>query len=261
MAYSNEYTVEYGAPQGSVLGPLLFLLFTNDLYQHLDHCGSILFADDTTIYMTHRNLNYINFCLGHDLEKISDWFKANSLTLNLSKTVSMLFKNKKSSGTITNIRIDQTKIPLVHETKFLGIWLDERLMWVAHLNKLSIKIKRNIHLLRNHRNVLDCHTLKLIYLTQIKSHINYGLVLWGSMANAEQLNKIKNMQIECMKLIKPKHELQSIYKELQILSVDQLIELEYKKLAYKFSKNLLPPKILEIISSDQQNTSLKKTHN
>ena len=86
-------------------------------------------------------------------------------------------------------------------------------------------------------------------------------MLWGGMANAEQFNKIKNTQIKCMKLIKPKHELQSIYKELQILSVDQLIELEYKKLAYKFSKNLLPPKILEIISSDQQTASLKKTHN
>ena len=78
--------------------------------------------------------------------------------------------------------------------------------------------------------------------------------------NAEQLNKIKNTQIKCMKLIKPKHELQRIYKELQILSVDQLIELEYKKLAYRLSKNLLPPKIMEIISSDQQSASLKKTH-
>ena len=125
VVYSNEYLVEYGAPQGSVLGPLLFLLFTNDLYQHLDHCGSILFADDTTIYMSHHNLNYINFCLEHDLKKISDWFKANSLTLNLAKTISMLFKNKKSPGRIETIKIDQTNIPLVHETKFLGIWLDK----------------------------------------------------------------------------------------------------------------------------------------
>ena len=260
VVYSNEYLVEYGAPQGSVLGPLLFLLFTNDLYQHLDHCGSILFADDTTIYMSHHNLNYINFCLEHDLKKISDWFKANSLTLNLAKTVSMLFKNKKSPGRIETIKIDQTNIPLVHETKFLGIWLDEGLTWVAHLNKLNIKIKRKAHLLQNNCNLLDCHTLKLIYLAQIKSHINYGLVLWGGMANAEQLNKIKNKQIKCMKLIKPKHELQRIYKDIQVLSVDQLIELEYKKLAYKLSKNLLPPKIMEIISSDQQSAPLKKTH-
>ena len=260
MVYSNEYPVEYGVPQGSVLGPLLFLLFTNDLYQHLDHCGSILFADDTTIYMSYQNLNYINFCLEHDLKNISDWFKANSLTLNLSKTVLMLFKNKKSPGIIENIKIDQTNIPLVHETKFLGIWLDEGLTFVAHLNKLNIKLERNVHLLQNNHNMLDCYTLKLNYLAQIKSHINYGLVLLGGMANAEQLNKIKNTQIKCIKLIKPKHELQRIYKDLQILSVDQLIELEYKKLAYKLSKNLLPPKIMEIISSDQQSTSLKKTH-
>ena len=89
--YSNLYDVEYGAPQGSCLGPLLFLLFTNDLYLNIEHCSAILFADDTTVYKSHRNTRYLKWCVEQDLTIISDWFKANKLTLNLEKTEYMFF--------------------------------------------------------------------------------------------------------------------------------------------------------------------------
>ena len=245
----------------SVLGPLLFLLFTNDLHKHLVNCGCILFADDTTIYMCHDNLNYINFCIEQDLLIISDWFKANSLTLNLTKSVAMMFKHKNSVGKLTGLQIKQVKLPLVRETKFLGIWLDNELSWNCHLSKLSAKIKRNVYLMRNHKNTLDCHTLKLIYLAQIHSHINYGLVLWGGMASSENLNKIRTTLNKCMKILKPNLETDKTYKELKLLTLDQLIELEYNKHAYKISKCLLPNKMLEIINCDQNNQSLQKQHN
>ena len=176
--FSDSYLVEYGAPQGSVLGPLLFLIFTNDLYRHLENCGCILFADDTTIYMSHHNLTYINHCIEKDLAIVSDWFKVNLLTLNLTKTVTMRFLHKKSIGKITSIELDDTSLPFVPETKFLGMCLDYNLNWNVHLSKLTTKLKRNIHLLSNHRNFLDTNTLKLIYLAQIQSHLNYCLVLW-----------------------------------------------------------------------------------
>ena len=79
-------------PQGSCLGPLIFLIFTNDLNQHLQHSSSILFADDTTLYKTHRNLNYLEWCIQDDMQTLTDWFKANKLTLNLDKTVCILFQ-------------------------------------------------------------------------------------------------------------------------------------------------------------------------
>ena len=109
--FSENYPVEYGAPEGSILGPLLFLIFTNDLHRHLENCGCILFADDTTIYMSNHSLTYFNHCIEHDLAIVSDWFKANLLTLNPNKTVAMRFLHRKSVGKIISVKIEDTILP------------------------------------------------------------------------------------------------------------------------------------------------------
>ena len=77
LEYSNYMNVSYGTPQGSCLGPLIFLIFTNDLHRHLVYSSAILFADDTTLYKTHRNLTYLKWCLEDDLCTLSDWLAAN----------------------------------------------------------------------------------------------------------------------------------------------------------------------------------------
>ena len=159
MQMHGNYPVECGAPQGSVLGPLLFLIFTNDLYRQLEKCGCILFADDTTIYMSHQNLTYINHCIEHDLSVMSNWLKANLLTLNPNKTVAMSFLHKKLPGKIVSIKLENTAIQFVREAKFLGMWLDKNLNWSTHMSTLITKLKRNTHLLTNHRNFLDTYTL------------------------------------------------------------------------------------------------------
>ena len=115
LEYSDYQTVNYGTPQGSCLGPLIFLIFTNDLNQHLNHCASILFADDTTLYKTHRNLNYLKWCIQDDMLTLSDWFKANKLTLNLEKTISLLFQQSGSCKEL-EITIDTVTIRTTKET-------------------------------------------------------------------------------------------------------------------------------------------------
>ena len=121
VTYSDHYSVEYGAPQGSCLGPLLFSIFTNDLSKHLVYTKCILFANDTTIYMSHINHNYLSWCIEQDLETLSDWFRANLLTLNEDKSVTLTFGSKTTG---CNIWVNNKCLPDVTHTKFLGIWLD-----------------------------------------------------------------------------------------------------------------------------------------
>ena len=98
--YSNYMNVTYGTPQGSCLGPLIFLVFTNDLHRHLVYSSAILFADDTTLHKIHKNLTYLKWCLEDDLCTLSDWFAANKLTLNLDKTVCILFQKNNNKREI-----------------------------------------------------------------------------------------------------------------------------------------------------------------
>ena len=165
--YSKLYDVEFGTQQGSCLGPLLFLLFTNDLYLNIDYCHAILFADDTTVYKSHRNIRYLKWCIEQDLMAISDWFKANKLTLNVGKTVYMFFGNSKCNSK-PNLEINQITLEPLGYTKFLGMWVDENLNWNIHINKLINKIKRNMHLLRMPKNLFDERTLTLITMPTFK---------------------------------------------------------------------------------------------
>ena len=118
--HSNYLPLTYGAPQGSCLGPLIFLIFTNDLHKQIENCSTILFADDTTLYKTHRNLNYLKWCLEDDMTRLSDWFRANKLSMNVGKTVCVLFQKDPTPKTIT-LNVDGTKIHSVKEVKFLGM--------------------------------------------------------------------------------------------------------------------------------------------
>ena len=148
--------MEFGTPQGSFLGPLLFLLLTNDLYLNKDYCRAILFADDTTVYKSHRNIRYWKWCIEQDLMAISDWFKANKLTLNVGKTVYMFFGNSKCNSK-PNLEINQITLEPLGHTKFLGMWVDENLNWNIHINKLRMP-----------KNLFDERTLTLITMPTFK---------------------------------------------------------------------------------------------
>ena len=124
---------------------------------------------------------------------------ANKLTLNLNKTVCMLFSPKKSKRKEKiEININGVDIPQISCTKFLGVWIDDKLTWQIHANKILQKIIRNQHLMRLSQNVLNTHTLKMLYYAQIFSHVNYGIGIWGNLANKQSIQKLQKIQNRCL---------------------------------------------------------------
>ena len=259
IEYSDRYNITYGTPQGSCLGPLLFLIFVNDLHLHLQHCHCILFADDTTIYISHNNMRYAQWCLNEDVLVLADWFQANHLTLNLSKTVCMCFQ-KGNKHKINDIKVSNVQIPVVYATKFLGVWLDSKLNWDPHLRKLHEKLLRNINLLRTCKNTLPTHIKKLIYYSHIFSHINYGIIVWGNGLCDSKLNKLQRIQNRCVQLLNENKPLDKIYKDERLLKIREIIRLENKKFGYKHRNNLLPSTIEKTITMDASKKELSKSH-
>ena len=124
--YSTYHEMDYGTLQGSCLGPLLFLVFINDLPLNNDNGISLLFADDTTLLHSHHDIETLKRLVEKDVHKLMDWFRANKLTLNLSKTEVILFNSKDSSQKIT-LNIGTCTLTTTQYVRFLGIWLDSKL--------------------------------------------------------------------------------------------------------------------------------------
>ena len=259
-AYSDWHILMHGAPQGSCLGPLLFLIFCNDLRLNLTYMFCIQFTDDTTLYYSHRNLRVLRCCIENDLSVVMDWFRANSLTLNVQKTNLLLFSPKSGKQRNFKIHINQVTVKPVKETKFLGVILDNEMNWTTHVKSLLTKMKRNYILMCRGKNLLPSHNLKLLYYGHIYSHISYCIAIWGSMTNESLLAKIRVEQNKCVKLLNRTSPLDNLYKNYCILKLDEVIDLELKKFGYKVYRNLLPKNLLHEVRTDSKGSSLTKTH-
>ena len=257
--YSDEYPITFGTQQGSCLGPLIFLLFNNDLHWVIKHSHVILFADNMTLYITNHSISHIKKCLEQDLKLLQDWFHANKLTLNLSKTQCMLFSPKKTCPLIS-LNVNNTRIKQQKHAKFLGITLDDELRWTPHINDRLNKIKRNKHMLMASKNFLNSNTRKLIYYGHIHSHLCYCLVVRGGMCRKIDLNKLQKAQDSCIKLLNPKQTKEVNYNTNKILTLPQLIQLEEIKLGYKVTNKLLPRNLQTLLDTDQNGYDLNKNH-
>ena len=200
-AYSNWHKLTHGSPQGSCLRPLLFLIFCNDQRLNLTYMSCIQFADDTTLYYSHKNLRVLRCCIEIDLTIVMDWFRAKSLTLNVQKTNLLLFSPKIGKQPKFEINIDQVIVKPVRKTKFLDVILDNELNWTSNVKSVLTKMKQNFVLMCRGKNLLPPHNLKLLYYGHIYSHMSYCLAIWGSMAKEDLLSKIRAEQNKCIKLL------------------------------------------------------------
>ena len=258
---SNKENVEYGTPQGSCMGPLLFLIFCNDLHLNLQFLESVQFADDTTLYISHRNMNYTKFCLTMDLEAIEDWFRANKLTLNIDKTVLLHFgPGNKHKEILNDLKIGGKCLQVATSSKFLGLWIDNKLRWSEHVNKLLLKLQSRKSLLMRGKYLLTVHAKKVLYFAQIQSNLTYGLLIWGPMISAEEQKKITKLQDKCVDLIDTRLSKTETYKTYKILPFQKLIELEMYKIWHKCYLNLLPTKLIGLMKEDHNKLNLEKQH-
>ena len=256
---SDQYKVEFGTPQGSCLGPLLFIIFCNDLHLHLTYLSCIQFADDTTLYCSEKNTRLLESNFMHDLTTVSDWFRANKLTLNAGKSVCMLFQPKGETPKMIEIELNGVLITNSKYTKFLGLWIDDKLDWQIHLSKLQTKLNQSLGLLNRAKKMLNLNGLLSLYYAHFVSHLNYGILLWGSMTKCQWLTKLQKIQNKCVKLLLAKSG-NKTRKDLLILNVEETINLDLCKLGYKTKNHLLPIQLQHCIEHDSSGNSLKKHH-
>ena len=248
---SEMQAVTCGVPQGSVLGPLLFIIYTNDLPNALRHSRCILFADDTTLYYSSKNMQNTITKISEDLNNLTEWFKANKLSLNVSKTNYIIFSRSNHIVTDT-LKIGDEIINNVSNTKFLGVIIDSRLNWHEHIKYCKNKMTSGLYILNCVKRLLASEHLKSIYHTLVHPYINYGLILWGS-ANKTNTNKIQttqNKSVRAITLSKYNETVRPIFKTLHILPVDSLYQLHISKFMYQFTKKNLPKPLLNLFTQN-----------
>ena len=177
---SELLNVSCGVPQGSVLGPLLFIIYTNDLPNALTFSKCILFADDTTLFYSTKNLHTLYNNIALDLNDLSEWFKANKLSLNVSKTNYITMQNTNEISINHTLKIGDETIKQVNTAKFLGIIIDDKLSWNAHIDYCKNKLSSGLYAINSAKHILSPKHLKSLYYTLIHPHLTYGLLLWGS---------------------------------------------------------------------------------
>ena len=231
---SETKTVNIGVPQGSTLGPLLFLLYVNDMSNSSSILNFTQFADDTTITHSGPNLELLTKEIEQELSKVLDWLLANKLIINLTKTHSMLFTNKRVDRKII-IKANNTNLEQKTECKFLGVIVDDGITWKSHINHISSKITKTLAILRLLKYTFPKHISKTLYMSLIQPYLNHCNTIWGA-TDKTIIEPLFRLQKKAIRLVNRAHYLEHtkpIFVSMKILTVYQLHDLNCLAFIYK----------------------------
>ena len=230
-----------GVPQGSVLGPLLFIIFINDLAACLTHLSPLLFADDTNLFYSNADIDVLRTTVDQELLKLSEWFHCNHLSLNVMKTNYILFGSRLVP---LNCQICIDKQPLVrlYSVKFLGVIVDSGLRWNLHIDYICSKIAKGLGAMYRINNIIPHKLLLSLYYSMIYPYLNYCCIVWG-VAAPSILEKLVVLQKRAVRILTHSERISHsgpLFKQLSVLKFVDICLLRTAEFMYKYATNLLP---------------------
>ena len=244
---SESGPLSCGVPQGSVLGPLFFLIYVNDMVRACPQLELVLFADDTNIFAQGRDIAKLFMQVNSGLEELSRWFRCNKLTLNLKKTEYMFFGGPRQRDLPqATLKIGGEPIKRVEGARFLGVWIDQELKWTDHINKVKTKVSQLLGVVGRASSVLGESSLRTLYNGVVLPHLQYCLIVWGDFAGGRNktlagcLLKYQKKFLGMIAKTKGKYHSDPLFAKYGILKVDDIYRQQLRLYAWQFWNGCLP---------------------
>ena len=241
---SNICKVKHGTPQGSILGPLLFLIYISDLPNCLQYSSPLFYADDTNLLLSATLCDDLIEKGNEELRNINEWVNCNKLSLNTDKTHALIFRtpNTKIPENLPNLNLGNIPIDYAETTDFLGVTVAQNLSWKSHMTSIKKKLRKNLGACRKIKKQLGETAMISLYHTMMESHVRNGITSW-----CHGNTTIKNsIQRSCDKFLKMTFSIsnpQALRHKMnvhQILSIDQILFLEIGMAMQKIHNKSFP---------------------